>query len=85
MTTSTYDVVGLRSAAQMAALIERVATLPGITEVGMTLIRHAASPLTIQGSPEPSAQQVHDCVKAAGTRLAGYRRAQPANRWVHAR
>lgn len=69
-TTTTYRVDGLRSAVQMAAVIERVATWPGITEVGMELVLHAASRLTIHGSPEPSPDQVRSCLKAAGARLA---------------
>lgn len=69
MTTSSYRIDGLRSALAMAVAIERVSTLPGVTEVAMTLGHGAPSPLTVQSAEELSAPELRRCLQGVGLQL----------------
>jgi hypothetical protein len=69
MTTSSYGIEGLRTPLAMADAIERVSTLPGVTEVAVTLGHGAPSPLTVQSGPELSTTELLHCLQDVGLRL----------------
>ena len=69
MTTTSYSVAGLRSAADMAALMERVAEMAGVIGVEVDLRRDAASQLAIKADGVLSSAEVGDWVTRAGVRV----------------
>lgn len=69
MTTTSYSVVGLRSAADMAAFIDRVAGMAGVTGVEVDLGRDAPSQLAIRADGVLSSGEVGDWANRAGVRV----------------
>ena len=74
MTTASYSVRGLTSAMAMATAIERLALLPGVTQVTVRLpsqlTQEKRSVLWLQTTSTVSAVQVGACLRAVGARLA---------------
>lgn len=69
MTSTTYRVEGLRSALEMAMVMENVATITGVSGVEVDLVRQATSKLTVQATSAVSDAQVRDILRRAGLRL----------------
>lgn len=74
MTTATYSVNGLTSAMAMAKAIERLALLPGVTQVTVhlpvQLAHEKRSVLLLRTTAIVPAAQVSACLRAVGARLA---------------
>ena len=69
MTTTNYRVVGLRSAADMATLMDSVAGIAGVTRVDVDLRGGKPSRLAIRANGVMSPAQVRDRLTGAGMRV----------------
>ena len=69
MTATIYRVVGLRSAADMATLMDSVAGMVGVTRVDVDLRRGKPSHLAIRADGVMSPMQVQDRLTRAGIRV----------------
>lgn len=66
MTTTTYRVDGLRNAADMALLMERVTGIAGVSGVEVDLRRSAPSLLAVRGAEPLSAARLGDRLVGTG-------------------
>lgn len=71
MTTLGYQVEDLESAMAMAKASERLAMLPGVTQVTVNLAHQERSVLFLRTTSSVLAAQVSACLRTVGARLAG--------------
>ena len=70
MTTTAYEVLGLRCGACLAGVMEEVRSLPGVRAVAVDLVKGGASPVWVSATIPPGTAAVRAAVESAGFTLS---------------
>lgn len=69
MVTGTYAVRGLKCGLCLAAVMDRLRSLAGVTRVQVDLVRGGQSPVVVTSDSAPSSESVREAVRDAGFEL----------------